>query len=126
VTGFAAGDARRVDKPWGHEIWYALTDEYAGKILHVDRGHRLSLQVHERKDESCYLLKGRLLLIKGPTADELTEATLAPGQTWRNRPGEVHTIEALEDRIVLEVSTPQLDDVVRLRDDYGRQGTSGP
>lgn len=126
MTGFDAGDARRVDKPWGHEIWYALTDEYAGKILHVDRGHRLSLQVHERKDESCYLLKGRLLLIKGPTADELTEATLARGQTWRNRPGEVHTIEALEDSVVLEVSTPQLDDVVRLRDDYGRQGTSRP
>lgn len=117
---------RRVEKPWGYEIWYALTEDYAGKILHVDRGHRLSLQFHEQKDESCYLLTGRVLLIKGPTADELTEQTLGPGQTWRNRPGDVHTIEALEDSDVLEVSTPHLDDVVRLQDHYGREGTSQP
>ncbi len=126
MEAFDVGAARRVEKPWGYEIWYALTEEYAGKILHVDQGHRLSLQFHERKDESCYLLTGRLLLIKGPTADELTEDTLSPGQTWRNRPGEIHTIEALEDSDVLEVSTPHLDDVVRLQDDYGRQGTSTP
>ena len=110
----------------GYEIWYALTEEYAGKILHVEQGHRLSLQMHEPKDESCYLLTGRLLLIKGPTTDELTEKTLGPGQAWRNRPGEIHTIAALEDSDVLEVSTPHLDDVVRLHDDYGRQGTSRP
>ncbi len=118
--------ARRVDKPWGYEIWYALTENYAGKILHVDQGHRLSLQFHQRKDESCYVLTGRLLLIKGPTADELAQQTIGPGQTWRNRPGEVHTIEALEDSDVLEVSTPHLDDVVRLQDHYGREGTSQP
>lgn len=117
---------RRVEKPWGYEIWYALTEDYAGKILHVDQGHRLSLQFHERKDESSYLLTGRLLLIKGPTADELTEQTIGPGETWRNRPGEVHTIEALEDSDVLEVSTPHLDDVVRMHDHYGREGTSQP
>ncbi len=120
------GRTRRVEKPWGYEIWYALTEDYAGKILHVDQGHRLSLQLHERKDESCYLLAGRVLLIKGPTADELTERTIGPGETWRNRPGDVHTIEALEDSDVLEVSTPQLDDVVRLQDHYGREGTSQP
>jgi mannose-6-phosphate isomerase len=120
------GRTRRVEKPWGYEIWYALTEHYAGKILHLDRGHRLSLQFHERKDESCYLLTGRVLLIKGPTADELTEQTIGPGQTWRNRPGEVHTIEALEDSDVLEVSTPHLDDVVRIQDDYGRQGATQP
>jgi mannose-6-phosphate isomerase len=120
------GRAQRVEKPWGYEIWYALTENYAGKILHVDQGHRLSLQFHERKDESCYLLTGRLLLIKGPTADELTHQTIVPGQTWRNRPGDVHTIEALEDSDVLEVSTPHLDDVVRLQDDYGREGTTQP
>jgi mannose-6-phosphate isomerase len=119
-------DARRVEKPWGYEIWYALTGSYAGKILHVEQGHRLSLQLHERKDESCYLLAGRLLLIKGLTTDELTEQTLGPGQIWRNRPGEIHTVAALEDSDILEVSTPHLDDVVRLRDDYGRQGTSQP
>lgn len=118
--------ARRVEKPWGYEIWYALTENYAGKILHVTQGHRLSLQFHQRKDESCYLLTGRLLLIKGPTADELTQQTIGPGQTWRNRPGEVHTVEALEDSDVLEVSTPHLDDVVRLHDHYGRAGTSQP
>jgi mannose-6-phosphate isomerase len=118
--------ARRVEKPWGYEIWYALTEHYAGKILHVNQGHRLSLQFHERKDESCYLLTGRLLLINGPAVDELTQQTIGSGQTWRNRPGDVHTIEALEESEILEVSTPHLDDVVRLQDDYGRAGTSQP
>jgi|SRR5450755_3680569 mannose-6-phosphate isomerase len=116
----------RVTKPWGYEIWYALTDHYAGKILHVDRGHRLSLQLHERKDESCYVLSGKLLLIQGPSADQLTERTINPGDVWRNQPGDVHTIEAVQDSDVLEVSTPHLDDVVRLSDDYGREGTSAP
>lgn len=121
-----AGHVRRVTKPWGYEIWYAQTEQYAGKILHVDRGHRLSLQFHRHKDESSYLLTGRLLLVKGPSAEELTEETIEPGHAWRNRPGEIHTIEALEDSDVLEVSTPQLDDVVRLADAYGRAGTSQP
>jgi mannose-6-phosphate isomerase len=116
----------RVTKPWGYEIWYALTGDYAGKILHVDQGHRLSLQFHERKDESCYVLSGKLLLIQGPSADQLTERTVNPGDVWRNQPGEVHTIEAVQGSVVLEVSTPHLDDVVRLRDEYGRQGTSAP
>jgi mannose-6-phosphate isomerase len=115
---------RRVPKPWGYEIWYALTEQYAGKILHVDHGHRLSLQYHNRKDESCYLLAGRLLLIQGPDAGHLTETTITAGTVWRNQPGDVHTIEALEDADVLEVSTPDLDDVVRLKDQYGREGTS--
>ena len=115
---------RRVDKPWGHELWYALTDRYAGKILHVEAGHRLSLQFHHDKDESSYLLSGRLLLIKGTSADDLVETEVGPGHTWRNRPGEVHTIEAIEDAQVLEVSTPEIDDVVRLSDSYGREGTT--
>lgn len=117
---------RHVEKPWGHEIWYAVTDAYAGKILHVAQGERLSLQYHEHKDESCYLLSGQLLLVKGPSADELSEEVIEPGHVWRNLPGEVHTIEALEDSDVLEVSTPHLDDVVRLTDSYGRAGTSAP
>jgi quercetin dioxygenase-like cupin family protein len=116
----------RVEKPWGHEVWWALTDAYAGKILHVERGQRLSLQFHEEKDESAYLLSGRLLLTKGPSEDRLTTVELGPGDAWRNAPGEVHTIEALEDADVLEVSTPELDDVVRLKDSYGREGTSTP
>jgi mannose-6-phosphate isomerase len=115
---------RRVEKPWGYELWYAHTDRYAGKILHVDAGHRLSLQYHHAKDESNYLLSGRLKLIKGPTPEDLTEVELGPGDVWRNLPGEVHTIEAIEDADVLEVSTPELDDVVRLSDSYGREGTT--
>ena len=116
----------KIEKPWGHELWWALTDSYAGKILHIEAGHRLSLQFHQHKDESAYLLSGRLLLIKGPSEDELTTVELGPGDVWRNVPGEVHTIEALEDSRVLEVSTPELDDVVRLSDSYGREGTSAP
>ncbi len=116
----------RVTKPWGFELWYAQTGSYAGKILNVNRGHRLSLQYHERKDESCYLLSGRVLLVQGPTPEELREYELEPGAVWRNTPGQVHTIEALEDSEVLEVSTPELDDVVRISDQYGRAGTSDP
>jgi mannose-6-phosphate isomerase len=117
---------QRVEKPWGYEIWYAQTDAYAGKILHVNAGHRLSLQYHELKDETSYLLSGKLLLVKGSTAEDLTETVIEPGYVWRNLPGEIHTIEAIEDADVLEVSTPQLDDVVRLVDNYGREGTSVP
>jgi mannose-6-phosphate isomerase-like protein (cupin superfamily) len=116
----------RIDKPWGHELWWALTDAYAGKILHVKKGHKLSLQLHEQKDESAYLMSGRLLLSKGPSAGALTTVELEAGAVWRNEPGDVHTIEALEDSEVLEVSTPELDDVVRLSDSYGREGTSSP
>jgi mannose-6-phosphate isomerase len=116
---------RRVDKPWGYELWWAVTEHYAGKILHVDRGHRLSLQYHERKDESSYLLAGRLLLVKGSSEDDLTEREIEAGAAWRNTPGEVHTVEALEDSDVLEVSTPHLDDVIRLRDRYGRVDGEG-
>lgn len=113
---------QRVDKPWGYELWWAETPHYAGKILHVDAGQSLSLQMHREKDESSYLLSGRLLLTRGPSADELTTEEIGPGFTWRVEPGTVHSIEALEDSDVIEVSTPQLDDVVRLRDRYGREG----
>jgi mannose-6-phosphate isomerase len=112
---------QRVEKPWGHELWWAETPHYAGKILHVEAGHRLSLQMHREKDESSYLLSGRLRLTRGPSAEELTTAEIGPGFTWRVEPGTVHTIEALEDSDVLEVSTPHLDDVVRLQDRYGRE-----
>ena len=114
----------RVEKPWWHEIWWASTDQYVGKILHVNKGHRLSLQYHEKKDETSYVLHGRLILVQGPSEDSLTERTVSVGDVWRNTPGTIHTIEALEDSDVLEASTPHLDDVVRLRDDYGREGTT--
>ncbi len=115
---------RRVEKPWGYEIWWAATDEYVGKILHVNKGHRLSLQYHEQKDESCYVLSGRLILVQGESAESLGERTVSIGDVWHNAPGVVHTIEALEDADVLEASTPYLDDVVRISDDYGREGTN--
>lgn len=111
---------RRVAKPWGHELWFAHTDRYAGKLLHVLRGHRLSVQYHECKDETSYLLSGRLVLAQGPDEERLVHRELAPGAVWRNEPGVVHCLEALEDAVVLEVSTPELDDVVRLVDRYGR------
>jgi len=117
---------RRVEKPWGYELWWAHTEHYAGKILHIDKGHRLSLQFHHQKDESCYVLSGKLLLVQGASAETVSGRVIAAGEVWRNTPGTVHTIEALEDSEVLEVSTPHLDDVVRLVDDYGRQGTSAP
>lgn len=113
-------EPRRVEKPWGHEIWWADTDVYAGKLLHVDAGHRLSLQLHREKDESSYLLSGRLRLTRGSGSDDLEEQVIEPGFAWRVEPGTVHSIEALEDSVVLEVSTPHLDDVVRLQDRYGR------
>ena len=115
---------RRVDKPWGYEIWWAVTDQYVGKILHVNRGHRLSLQYHELKDETSYVLSGRLILVQGDSPDSLSEQVVSVGDVWRNRPGTIHTIEALEDSDVLEASTPHLEDVVRISDNYGREGTS--
>jgi mannose-6-phosphate isomerase-like protein (cupin superfamily)/predicted DNA-binding transcriptional regulator AlpA len=118
------GSSRRVEKPWGFEIWWAVTDSYAGKILHVKQGHRLSLQYHQYKDESCYVLSGRVLLIKGRTVQDLAEREMAPGSNWRNRPGEIHTIAALEDSMILEASTSQLTDVVRLSDCYGRTSST--
>jgi mannose-6-phosphate isomerase len=117
---------RRVEKPWGHELWFAQTDRYAGKLLHVRAGQRLSVQYHEEKDETSYLLSGRLRLNRGPSAEALVATELLAGAVWRNEPGQVHTIEALEDSVVVEVSTPELDDVVRLTDAYGRAGTSTP
>jgi mannose-6-phosphate isomerase len=115
---------REVPKPWGSELWYAHTDRYAGKILRVNAGHRLSVQFHTEKDETSYLLSGRLLLEQGDTADTLQRRVLEQGATWRNAPGVVHTFEALEDSVILEVSTPELHDVVRIEDRYGRSDST--
>ena len=104
-----------VDKPWGREIWYAHTDRYAGKILEVTCGHLLSLQKHRVKHETLYLLSGQILL----TLDEEVVEWL-PGTAVTVAPGTVHRMEAVEDSVLLEVSTPELDDVVRLEDRYGR------
>ncbi len=111
---------KQVEKPWGRELWWAATEHYAGKLLYVKEGHRLSLQFHEEKDETSYLLEGRLRVHQGSDADDLRDWIVEPGDSWRNEPGVVHTITALEDSVVIEVSTPHLDDVVRIDDRYGR------
>lgn len=111
---------RRVDKPWGYEIIWAETEQYVGKILHIDRGHALSLQYHETKDETIYLHTGEMRLVIGPEAGTLEERHMVAGDRVRIRPGTVHRMVAVTDCDVLEASTPHLDDVVRLEDRYGR------
>jgi mannose-6-phosphate isomerase len=120
-----AFEPRRVEKPWGWELIWALTDRYCGKLLFVRAGEALSLQYHEQKDESWYVQEGRAeleLSTVGSAERELVEITA--GDCFHFRPLTVHRVRALEDTLVLEVSTPDLDDVVRLEDSYGREGTS--
>ncbi len=119
-------DARRVEKPWGWELVWAESDRYAGKLLFVRAGQALSLQYHERKDESWYVQSGRAALELGRVGYELEEQEIGPGDTFHFAPGTVHRVRALDDTLIVEVSTPELDDVVRLADDYGREGTSQP
>jgi mannose-6-phosphate isomerase len=120
-------DPRRVEKPWGWELIWAETDAYVGKILFVRTGHSLSLQYHEQKDESWYVEAGRARLELGAVGDPvLNEGVIGPGEVFRYRPGTVHRVTAIEDTTILEVSTPHLDDVVRLEDAYGREGTTEP
>ena len=120
-------EPRHVDKPWGYELLWALAEDYCGKILFVRAGEALSLQFHRVKDESWYVLEGRAELELGdPGQKGLDVAVIGPGDAFRFRPGTVHRVRALEDIRVLEVSTPHLDDVVRLEDSYGREGTSDP
>jgi mannose-6-phosphate isomerase len=122
-----AFDPRRVEKPWGWELIWAETDAYAGKILFVRAGESLSLQFHNEKDESWYVLEGRARVELGAKGERLIEqGVVVAGAAFRFRPGTVHRVWALEDTRILEVSTPQLDDVVRLEDSYGREGTSEP
>jgi mannose-6-phosphate isomerase-like protein (cupin superfamily) len=108
-----------VNKPWGHEVIWAHTDRYVGKILHINAGHALSCQYHERKDETISLLSGTLVFRVGQ-GDSEQEIKLEPGEAYRITPGTVHQMEAITDCDVLEASTPDLDDVVRLSDRYGR------
>jgi mannose-6-phosphate isomerase-like protein (cupin superfamily) len=118
-------EPRRVVKPWGYELIWALTDDYCGKLLHVDAGHSLSLQFHRLKDESWLIQSGRVKLELGAAGDPiLQEEIVGAGAAFHYTPGTVHRVTALEDTDILEVSTPQLDDVVRLEDAYGRAGTS--
>ena len=120
------GEERRVDKPWGYERIWSLTDRYVGKVLVIETGRRLSLQRHVVKDESILVLSGRLRLTLEDDAGRLTVEELGPGETRHVRPGRVHRFEAVERCELVEVSTPELEDVIRLEDDYGREGTNAP
>jgi mannose-6-phosphate isomerase len=131
LTEQAAGDpavqpagAGRVDKPWGYELRWAITDRYLGKIIHVDAGHQLSLQYHVQKDEAIYVLSGALDLVLEDESGEVLTHRLDAGMSARVRPGRRHRFRAVTDVDICEVSSPEIDDVVRLEDSYGRAGTS--
>jgi mannose-6-phosphate isomerase len=117
---------RRVDKPWGWELVWAETEDYVGKLLFVRAGESLSLQYHEVKDESWLVREGRARLELGEVGGELESSEIGAGDAFRFPPRTVHRVTALEDTLVVEVSTPHLDDVVRVADRYGREGTSAP
>ena len=117
---------RRVDKPWGHELIWAHTDRYVGKVLVIETGRRLSLQRHEIKDETILVRSGRLRLFLEDDDGVVRESELGPGEHRRVPTGRVHRYEAVERCEIIEVSTPELDDVVRLEDDFGREGTNAP
>jgi mannose-6-phosphate isomerase len=122
-----ASTPRRVEKPWGWELIWADTELYVGKILFVRSDQSLSLQFHNEKDESWYVESGRARLELGDVGQGVLNAeVIGAGASFRYAPGTVHRLTALEDTTILEVSTPHLDDVVRLEDRYGREGTSAP
>jgi mannose-6-phosphate isomerase len=111
---------RKTEKPWGNELLYALTPQYAGKVISVNKGFRLSLQYHKEKDESMYLLQGKVKFSVQAPDGKMSETIGQPGYCLHLPPLTKHRVEAIEDSIILEVSTPQLSDVVRLQDDFGR------
>jgi mannose-6-phosphate isomerase len=115
----------KVPKPWGHETIWAHSDRYVGKILHINAGQELSVQYHNKKDETVHLLSGEIVY-RVKNGDILEDMVLKVGESFRITPGTVHQMVALTDCEVLEVSTPEVDDVVRLSDKYGREGTSAP
>ena len=111
----------RVEKPWGYELIWAKTDKYVGKILHINKGHQLSLQYHKLKEETIYVQSGKLQFLLEDDNGVHQTLILEPGQSAHTKPLRVHRMTALEDCDIFEVSTPELDDVVRLQDDYGRK-----
>jgi mannose-6-phosphate isomerase len=122
---FANRPITRVPKPWGYELIFARTERYVGKILHVNRGESLSLQYHEIKEETLFVVAGELKLTIEVDGDR-RELSLRAGEAFHIAPRMIHRMEAIEDTDVAEVSTPELDDVVRLEDRYGRTGTNAP
>ena len=126
MSSEAEVNPRRVEKPWGHELIWAHTDRYVGKSLVIETGKRLSLQRHEVKDESILVVSGRLRLFLEDAEGVVRTEELGPGDARHVATGRIHRYEAIERCELMEVSTPELDDVVRLEDDYGREGTSAP
>ncbi len=126
MTERDSAPARRVDKPWGHELIWAQTDRYVGKILVIEAGRRLSLQRHLVKDESILVTAGRLRLSLEDDGGTVRVEELVAGDHRHVATGRIHRYEAIERSELIEVSTPELDDVVRLEDDFGREGTSAP
>jgi quercetin dioxygenase-like cupin family protein len=120
------GLPRRVEKPWGHEIIWAHADRYVGKLLVINAGRRLSFQYHDVKDEWIHVLSGRLRLTLENDAGVVEDRELGPGDGAHVATGRRHRYEAIDTCTLIEVSTPELDDVVRLEDDFGREGTSAP
>ena len=118
--------ARRVEKPWGHELIWAHTDRYVGKIIVIEAGKRLSLQRHVVKDESIYVVSGHLRLTLEDETGTIGVVDLEAGDHRHEPTGRIHRFEAIERTELLEISTPELDDVIRLEDDFGREGTSAP
>ena len=110
----------RVEKPWGYELIWAKTERYVGKILHIEAGQVLSLQYHNVKDETIYVLTGEIILRLGQGGDKLIERRMKPSETLHISPKQIHQFEAVVTSDLLEVSTPEIDDVVRLKDRYGR------
>jgi mannose-6-phosphate isomerase-like protein (cupin superfamily) len=126
-TGSGRVAVTHVPKPWGHETIWAQSERYVGKILHINAGHELSVQYHNRKDETIYLLSGEIIYrVQKKREDTLEDVQLKVGESFRITPGTIHQMAALTDCDVLEVSTPEIDDVVRLSDKYGREGTTAP
>ena len=120
-------EINRVPKPWGHETIWAYTDRYVGKILHINAGGELSVQYHHKKDETVYLLSGNISYrVQREGSNRLDDVQLRVGESFRITPGTIHQMVAITDCDVLEVSTPEVDDIVRLSDKYGREGTTAP
>ena len=126
MSGGPREAAKRIEKPWGHELIWAHTDRYVGKILVIEAGQRLSLQRHLVKDESIFVTSGRLRLHLEDDAGTVHVEELVAGDHRHVQTGRIHRYEAIERTELMEVSTPELDDVVRLEDDFGREGTSAP
>jgi len=117
---------RRVEKPWGNELIWVLTDRYCGKVITIETGRRLSLQYHDRKDEAILVLAGRLRLHLEDETGAMTTRDMGPGESAHVPVGRRHRFESLERVELVEVSTPELDDVIRVEDDFGREGTTAP